>query len=174
VYRQGGEFSPFVGARFIARIMRFKANGVMIRPDAPNYIIGRGCVAALNEIFHVDLPEAVQKMKHVLEFCMSLENSVSLPHSMSFSYLQHAWVDANLMLQDLLSTVVDHAVNSTDRNCPICLNPVLLQKFGIPACGHPMHMKCWKVYKNRMNARSQDVKCPVCNFDTQGCYRVRL
>jgi hypothetical protein len=51
VYRHGGEFSPFVGARIVVGIMRFIANGVMIRPDAPDNIIGRGRIAVLNEVF---------------------------------------------------------------------------------------------------------------------------
>jgi hypothetical protein len=71
VYRYGGEYSPFVGARIVAGIMRFIANGMKIRPDAPGNIIGRGHVVALNEGFHVDLPTAVQKTRSLLEFCMS-------------------------------------------------------------------------------------------------------
>jgi hypothetical protein len=50
--------------------MQFITNGMMMTPDAPGNVIGRGRVAALNEAFHVDLPTAVQKMKNVLEFCM--------------------------------------------------------------------------------------------------------
>ncbi len=69
VYRHGGEFSPFVGVRLVVGIMQFIADGIMIRPALGN-IIGRGCIAALNEIFHVDLPTVVQKTRHVLEFCM--------------------------------------------------------------------------------------------------------
>jgi hypothetical protein len=68
VYRHGGEFSPFVGARIVTGIMQFITNGVMISPNAPGNIIGRGCVAALNEVFRVDLPTAVQKTKSVLGF----------------------------------------------------------------------------------------------------------
>jgi hypothetical protein len=137
VYRHGGEFSPFIGARIVAGIMWFITYGVMIRPNAPVNIIGRRCVVALSEVFRDNLPTAVQKTRSVLEFCMTFGNGVSLPHLMSFSYLQRAWVAANLTLQDLMSPVVDRAVDPNDRNCPICLNPVL-------------HMKCWKVYKNRM------------------------
>jgi hypothetical protein len=175
MYRQGGKFNLFIGVSIITGIMRFIADCMMIRPDAPDNIIGRGCIAVLNKVFHVDLPEAIQKMKHELEFCMSFRNSMSLLHLMNFSYLQRTWDAANLTLQDLMSTVVDRAVNPTKRNCPICLDPILSRKLGIPACGHPMHMKCWKVYLNRMNARSQDVKCPVCDLDTQGyCYQVQL
>jgi hypothetical protein len=114
--------------------------------------IGRGHVAALNEVFRVDLPTAVQKTRHVLEFCMNVGNGMSLYHLMNFSYLQCAWDAANLMLQDLMSPAVDCAVDPNDKSCPICLDLVLLQKFGIPACGHPMHMKCWKAYKNQMTA----------------------
>jgi hypothetical protein len=68
VYRHGGEFSPFVGARIVAGIMQFIADGMMMSPDAPGNIIGRGCVSALNEVFHVNLQTAVQKTKNVLEF----------------------------------------------------------------------------------------------------------
>jgi hypothetical protein len=77
---------------------------------------------------------------------------MSLPHLMNFSYLQRTWDAANLTLQDLMSPAVDCAVDLNNRNYPICLNLVLLHKFGIPACGHPMHMKYWKVYKNWMTA----------------------
>ncbi len=75
VYRNKGEFSPFVEMRIVMGIMWFIANGVMIRPDAPDNIIGRVCVAALNEVFHVDLLKTVQKTKCVLEFYMSFRNS---------------------------------------------------------------------------------------------------
>ncbi len=68
VYRHGGEFSCFVGARIVAGIMRFIAKGMMIKPDAPDNIIGRGRVTALNEVFHVNLLEAIQKTKLSLEF----------------------------------------------------------------------------------------------------------
>jgi hypothetical protein len=142
MYRHGGEFSPFVGAKIVAGIMQFIANGMMISSDAPGNIIGRGRIGALNEVFLVNLPTAVQKTKNVLEFCMRFGNGVSLPHSMNFSYLQHAWDTANVTLQDLMSPVVDCAVNPNNRSCPICLNPVLLLKFGIPTCGHPMLMRC--------------------------------
>ncbi len=101
VYRHGGEFTPFVGARIVAGIMRFIADGMMMTPDAPGNVIGRGCIAALNESFLVDLPTAAQKTKNVLEFCMRFGNGVSLPHSMDFGYLQHAWDAANVTLQDL-------------------------------------------------------------------------
>jgi hypothetical protein len=45
---------------------------MMMTPDAPGNVIGRGRVAALNKSFLVDLPTAVQKTKNVLEFCMRL------------------------------------------------------------------------------------------------------
>jgi hypothetical protein len=45
VYRHGGEFSPFVGARIVAGIMGFIADRMMMTPDAPGNVIGRGCVA---------------------------------------------------------------------------------------------------------------------------------
>jgi hypothetical protein len=48
--------------------MWFIANGVMIRPDAPGNIIGRGRVVALDEVFCVNLLAAVQKTRSVLEF----------------------------------------------------------------------------------------------------------
>jgi hypothetical protein len=47
---------------------------------------------------------------------------------MDFSYLQHAWDAANVMLQDLMGPAVDRAVNQNDRRCPVCLNLVLLRK----------------------------------------------
>jgi hypothetical protein len=59
VNRHGSEFSPFVGARIVVGIMQFIANGMMIRPNAPGNIIGRGRIAALNEVSHVNLPKAV-------------------------------------------------------------------------------------------------------------------
>jgi hypothetical protein len=175
VYRHGGEFSPFIGVRIVTKIMQFIANGVMISPNAPGNIIGRGHIGALNEVVHVNLPTAVQKTNSVLEFCMRFGNCVNLPHSINFSYLQRAWDTSNLTLQDLMDPAVDHAVNLNDRSCLICINPVLSQKFGIPACGHPMHMRCWRLYRDRMTARNQVVTCPVCQFDTQGyCYQVQL
>ncbi len=115
---------------------------MMMTPNVPGNVIDRGCVAALNESFLVDLPTAVQKKKNVLEFCMRFGNGVSLPHSMDFSYLQHAWDAANVTLQDLMGSMVDQAVNQNNRRCPVCLNLVLSWKFGIPACGHPIHMSC--------------------------------
>ncbi len=161
--------------RIVAGIMQFIADGMMMTPNAPGSIISRGYIAALNESFFVDLPTAVQKTTNVLEFCMRLGNGVSLPHSMDFSYLQHAWDAANVTLQDLMGSVVDRAVNQNDRCCPVCLDLVLLQKFGIPACGHPIHMSCWRSYRDRMTAHNQVVACPVCQFDTHGyCYQVPL
>ncbi len=62
IYSRGGEFSPFVGERIVTGIMQFIANGVMTSPDATGNIIGRGCIGALNEVFHVNLPTAIQKM----------------------------------------------------------------------------------------------------------------
>ena len=76
----GGEFSPFVGARIVAGIMGFIPDGMMVTPNAPGNVFGRGHVAALNEAFCVDLPTAVQKTKNVLEFCMRFGNGVNLPH----------------------------------------------------------------------------------------------
>jgi hypothetical protein len=177
VYRHGGKFNPFVGARIVAGIMQFIAGSMMMspNPNVPDNIIGRGLVGALNEVFHVDLQTAVQKTKNVLEFCMRFGNGVSLPHSIYFSYLQHEWDAANVTLQDLMGPVVDRAVNQNDRCCPVCLDLVLLQKFGIQACGHPIHKSCWRLYRDWMYDYNQVVACPVCQFDTQGyCYQVRL
>ncbi len=95
VYRHGVEFSPFDGARTIAGIMGFIADSMMMTPNAPGNVIGRGHVAALDESFLVDLPTAIQKTKNVLKFCMRFGNGMSLPYSMDFSYLQHAWDAAN-------------------------------------------------------------------------------
>jgi hypothetical protein len=41
--------------------MQFIANGMMMSPNAPGNIIGRGRVAALNEVFRVDLPTSCSK-----------------------------------------------------------------------------------------------------------------
>jgi hypothetical protein len=87
VCRHWGKFSPFVGARIVAGIMQFIANSMMMSPNVLGNIIGRGPIGALNEVFHVDLPTTIQKMKIVLEFCMRFVNGMSLSHSMSFSYL---------------------------------------------------------------------------------------
>jgi hypothetical protein len=87
VYSHGGEFSLFVGVKIIAGIMRFIANEMMMTPNAPGNVIGRGHIAALNESFLADLPTAVQKTKNVLEFCMRFGNGVSLLHSMVFIFL---------------------------------------------------------------------------------------
>jgi hypothetical protein len=166
VNRHGGEFIPFVGARIVAWIMHFIANGMMTSPNAPGNIIGRGSVAALNEVFRVNLPIAIQKTRCALEFCVIFGNGMSLPHSMNFSYLQHAY---------LISPAVDCAVDPNDKSCPICLNPVLSWKFRIPACRHSLHMKCWKAYKTWMTVCNRVVTCPICQFDTKGyCYRVQL
>jgi hypothetical protein len=59
VYRHGGEFSSFIGARIVAGIMQFIADGMMMTPNAPGNIIGRGRIGALNELYHVDLQTAV-------------------------------------------------------------------------------------------------------------------
>ncbi len=175
VYRHEGEFSPFVGAGIVAGIMQCIANGMMKSPNAPCNIIGRGRIGVLNENYHVNLHTAVQKTKNVLEFYMRFGNGVILTHSMDFGYSQHRWDAANVTLQDLMGPVVDRAVNQSYRCCFICLDLVLSLKFGIPACGHPIHMRCWKLYRDRMIVRNQVVAFPVCQFDTQGyCYRVRL
>jgi hypothetical protein len=97
---------------------------MMMTPDAPGNVISRGHIAALNEAFCVDLPTAVQKTKIVLEFCTRFGNGVSLPHSMDFSYLQHALDATNVTLQDLMGSVVDCAVNQNNRCCPVCLDLV--------------------------------------------------
>jgi hypothetical protein len=55
VYRHGGEFSPFVGARIVAGTMQFIAHSIMKSPNALGNIIGRGRGGALNENYHVDL-----------------------------------------------------------------------------------------------------------------------
>ena len=39
----------------------------MISPDAPGNIIDRGCIAALNEVFHVDLHGLI----HMIEILSS-------------------------------------------------------------------------------------------------------
>jgi hypothetical protein len=59
VYRHGGEFSPFVGARIVTGIMQFIADGMMMSSDVPGNIIGRGRIGALNEVYHVDLQIAI-------------------------------------------------------------------------------------------------------------------
>jgi hypothetical protein len=66
VYRHGGEFSSFVGARIVAGIMQFIANGMMMTPNAPGNVIGRGRIAALNESFFVNLPTTAQKTKKIV------------------------------------------------------------------------------------------------------------
>jgi hypothetical protein len=63
VYRHGGEFSPFVGARIVAGIMQFIAVSSMKSPDMLGNIIDRGHIAALNEDYHVDLHTVIQKTK---------------------------------------------------------------------------------------------------------------
>ncbi len=138
----------------------------MLSPNALGNIIGRGQVGVLNEVYSINLPTAVRKTKNVLEFCMRFGNGMSLPHSMDFSYLQHAWDAASVMLQDQMGPAVDHAVNQNNRRCPICLDLVLSQKFGIAACGHPMHISCWRLYRDWMYDRNRVVACPVCQFDT--------
>ena len=175
MYRHGGGFHPFAGARIVKEIMCFVADSMMVTPNSLGNVIDRGRIGLLNEVFSVDLPAAIQKTKSVLEFCMRFGNGVSLPHTMDFSYFLCVWEAANLMLQDLMSPAVDHAVNLNNRSCPICFDPILSLKFGIPACGHPIHMRCWRSYKDQMYDRNQVVLCPVCQFDNQGyCYRVRL
>ncbi len=49
VNRHGGEFSLFIGVKIVAGIMGFIADGLMMTPDAPGNVIGRGGGAALNE-----------------------------------------------------------------------------------------------------------------------------
>jgi hypothetical protein len=142
LYRHGGGFHPIVGARIVKGIMRFVADGMMVTPNSPGNIIVRERIGALNEVFSVNLPAAVQKMKSVLEFYMRFGNGVHLPHTMDFSHLLRAWEAANLTLQDLMGPAVDHTVDPNNRCCPVCLDLDLLKKFGIPACGHPMHMSC--------------------------------
>ncbi len=63
VYRHGGKFSPFVGARIVARIMQFIADSMVISSNAPSNIIGRGHVAALNEVFPCRPPNSRPKDK---------------------------------------------------------------------------------------------------------------
>jgi hypothetical protein len=174
LYRHGGEFSPFIGAKIVTGIMRFISDGIMKRPDTPGNIIGRGCGGELNEDYHVNLQTAIQKTKNVLEFCTRFGNGMSLPYSMDFGYLQHVWDAANIRLHDLM-VVVDRPANQNNRRCPICFDPILSLKFGVPACGRPIHMRCWRLYRDQMYERNQVVLCPVCQFDTQGyCCRLRL
>jgi hypothetical protein len=59
VYRHGGGFHLFVGARIVEGIMRFIADGMMVTPNFPGNVICRGRVGELNELFCVDLPAAV-------------------------------------------------------------------------------------------------------------------
>ncbi len=63
VYRHAGEFSPFVRARIVAGIIGLIANGMMMTPNAPGNVIGKGHVAALNESFLVNLLTAINKTK---------------------------------------------------------------------------------------------------------------
>jgi hypothetical protein len=53
VYRHGGKFSPFIGARIAAGIVQFIANGMMMSPDAPGNVIGRERIGMLKEVFCV-------------------------------------------------------------------------------------------------------------------------
>jgi hypothetical protein len=122
----------------------------MMTPDVLGKVIGRGNIAALNESFLVNLLTAVQRTKNVLGFCMRFGEGVSLLHSMDFSHLQHAWDIANVALQDLMGSAVDLAGNQNDRRCPVCLDLVLLWESRIPACGHPIHMSCWRLYRDQM------------------------
>jgi hypothetical protein len=144
-------------------------------PNVRGNIIGRGRGGELNEDYHVDLQTAVQKIKNVLEFCTRFGNGMSLPHLMDFGYLQHAWDAANVRLQDLMAVVDCSPVNQNNRSCPICFDPILSLKFGIPACGHPIHMRGGSSYRDQMYDRNRVIFCPVCQFNTQGyCYQVWL
>ncbi len=67
--------------------MQFIVDGMMMTPDAPGNIIGRGRLGALNEVLHANLQTEIQNTKNVLEFCVRFGNGVSLPHSIDFSYL---------------------------------------------------------------------------------------
>jgi hypothetical protein len=59
MYRHGGEFCSFVGVRIVEGIVQFIANGMMMPPNVPGNVIARGCIGALNEVFHVILPTGV-------------------------------------------------------------------------------------------------------------------
>jgi hypothetical protein len=97
---------------------------MMMSPNAPGNVIGRGRIGTLIEAFRVNLSTAVQKTKNVLEFCMRFGNGVNFLHSMDFSYLQHTWDASNITLQDLMGPALDHAVNQSNRRCPVCLDLV--------------------------------------------------
>jgi hypothetical protein len=66
---------------------------------------------------------------------MRFGNGMSLPPSMDFSFLQHAWDAPNVMLQDLIDPAVDQAVNQNDRRCPVCLDLVLSWKLEFQLVG---------------------------------------
>jgi hypothetical protein len=65
------------------------ADGLLMGPDAPDNVMGRGQIGLMINIYHVDLPKVAQKTRHVLEFCVNcFERGKGWPHAIDFSYLQ--------------------------------------------------------------------------------------
>ncbi len=136
----------------------------------PHNIIGRGQVCALRDVFGVDLDLAVQRTWGVLNFCITRSNRDAYLHPViNFGIVNQVWVATSQTLEVILTPVV-WLVNPNNRTCPWCLKHILSWIFGIPMCGHPMHIRCWRQYHTPIRARGGVIRCPLCNEDTRGCF----
>jgi hypothetical protein len=141
VLQSGGDLSKFVRVKILVWVVRLILDGLLVG-QGPNNIIRRGQVGALRDDFGMDLQLTIQRMKQVMNFCLTRsKRDAVFPRVIDFGFLNQAWVTASQMLGVLLMPV-DWSVNSNDRTCPWCLGPILSWIFGIFLCGHLMHMKC--------------------------------
>jgi hypothetical protein len=73
MYRHGGGFYPFVGARIVKGIMRFVAYGMMVTPNSPGNVEGRGHVGALHEVFLSTSQQPSKRQRVYWSFVQGLE-----------------------------------------------------------------------------------------------------
>jgi hypothetical protein len=169
VLNSGGDLSKIVEIKIVVGLMRFIVLG-LLAGQGPNNIIGRGYAGTLRNIFGVDLQLAVPRTRQLMNFCIAhSERDMVFTPTIDIGSFFQAWVVASQML-GVLIVPVDQTVDSNDRTCPWCLEPILSWIFGIPLCGHPMNMRCWREYHALIHARGGTVKCPKCNYDTCGCF----
>ncbi len=94
-------------------------------------------MGSLKDFIGMDLQLAIQRTRRVMNFCIACCKRDGLfPH---FSFLRHARVASNQILGVLLAPI-DWLMIPNNRSRTLCLDLILLQKFEISSCGHPMHV----------------------------------
>jgi hypothetical protein len=136
IFRNGGDLSRFVGVKIVVGLMRFIADGLLMK-QGPNNII-----VLLRNVFGMDIQSAIQNIRQVMDFwVICSDREAFLPSAIDFGVLNQAWIATNQRLEALVMPV-DRLVNPNDRICLCCLKLILSQAFGVLACGHPMHKRC--------------------------------